>query len=222
MKSGILIIEDDPSIQNQLKHLLTANGYEVAAVTDFTRIIDQTRSFAPDLILLDIGLPENDGFAICSQIRAVCETPVIFVTARNTDMDELNSILSGGDAFITKPYNTAILLARIDALLRRTGMQRQQETLVWNGATLHPERSQLEYNGRYADLTKNESKILYYLFTHAGKICSRNDLVDYLWDCQIYVDDNTLSVNITRIRNKLTTLGLTGFIITKHRQGYLI
>ncbi len=137
-------------------------------------------------------------------------------------MDELSSILSGGDAFITKPYNTAILLARINALLRRSRTQRQPEMLSWSGAVLHPECSQLTYDGKTADLTKNELKILYYLFTHAGKICSRSDIVDFLWDQQIYVDDNALSVNITRIRSKLKMLGLTDFILTKHRQGYLI
>ena len=184
--------------------------------------MEQTRSFTPDLILLDIRLPGNDGFAVCSQIRSFCDSPVIFVTACNTDMDELSSILSGGDAFITKPYNTAILLARINALLRRSRTQRQPEMLSWSGAVLHPECSQLTYDGKTADLTKNELKILYYLFTHAGKICSRSDIVDFLWDQQIYVDDNALSVNITRIRNKLKMLGLTDFILTKHRQGYLI
>lgn len=222
MKSKILIIEDDPSILSQLSHLLTANGYEAAAVTDFTKIMEQTRSFTPDLILLDIRLPGNDGFAVCSQIRSFCDSPVIFVTACSTDMDELSSILSGGDAFITKPYNTAILLARINALLRRSRTQRQPEMLSWSGAVLHPECSQLTYDGKTADLTKNELKILYYLFTHAGKICSRSDIVDFLWDQQIYVDDNALSVNITRIRSKLKMLGLTDFILTKHRQGYLI
>lgn len=222
MKYKILIIEDDPTIQTQLQNLLTANGYEAEAVTDFSRAAEQANAFGPHIILLDIILPGNDGFSICSQIRTFSGLPIIFVTASNTDMDELNSILSGGDAFITKPYNTAILLAKISALLRRAYPLQQPHALEWNGAVLHLESSQLAHNDTYADLTKNELKILYYLFTHAGTICSRNDIVDFLWDNQLYVDDNALSVHITRIRNKLAGLGLSGFIKTKHRQGYLI
>ena len=134
-------------------------------------------------------------------------------------MDELNSIMLGGDAFITKPYNTAILLAKIAALLRRVYASEQSEILTWNDATLHLESSMIEYKGQKAELTKNELKILYYLFKSAGKICSRNDMVDFLWDNQLYIDDNALSVNITRIRNKLDYIGLHDFIKTKHRQG---
>lgn len=137
-------------------------------------------------------------------------------------MDELNSIMLGGDAFITKPYNTAILLAKIASLLKKAYPSAQTEIFTWNGAALHLESSFIEYKGQKAELTKNELKILYYLFKNAGKICSRNDIVDFLWDNQLYVDDNALSVNITRIRDKLTTIGLTDFIKTKHRQGYTL
>ena len=119
MKQKILVIEDDPTIQTQLKNLLSYNGYEVEAVTDFSKVMEQLKAFAPHLILLDIKLPGNSGFEICSQIRTFSQIPIIFVTSSNTDMDELNSILLGGDAFITKPYNTAILLAKIASLLRR-------------------------------------------------------------------------------------------------------
>lgn len=222
MEQKILIIEDDFTIQSQLKNLLVGNGYEVEAATDFSNIIEQIRTFAPHLVLLDIKLPGSNGFEICSQIRAFSDMPIIFVTSSNTDMDELNSIMLGGDAFITKPYNTAILLAKIAALLRKSYAAEQKEVLVWNGVTLHLESSLIEYNGQKAELTKNEVKILYYLFKHAGKICSRNDIVDFLWDNQLYVDDNALSVNITRIRDKLAAIGLTDFIKTKHRQGYTL
>ena len=137
-------------------------------------------------------------------------------------MDELNSIMLGGDAFITKPYNTAILLAKIAALLKRAYPSPQTEFFTWNGVTLYLESSVIEYKEQKAELTKNELKILYYLFKNAGKICSRNDIVDFLWDNQLYVDDNVLSVNVTRIRNKLDKIGLTNFIKTKHRQGYTL
>ncbi|MDO4340244.1 MAG: response regulator transcription factor [Eubacteriales bacterium] len=218
----IMIIEDDFTIQTQLQTLLSGNGYEVSAVTDFSNAIGQVKSFSPHLVLLDIKLPGNSGFDICSQIRAFSDMPIIFVTSSNTDMDELNSIMLGGDAFITKPYNTAILLAKIAALLRRAYNLKQTEVLTWKGAALHLESSSIEYNGQKAELTKNELKILYYLFKNAGKICTRNDIVDFLWDSQLYIDDNALSVNMTRIRCKLEAIGLTDFIRTKHRQGYTL
>ena len=218
----ILIIEDDFTINTQLKNLLSGNGYEAMAVTDFSKIIEQLKAFAPHLVLLDIKLPGNSGFEICSQIRSFSDIPIVFVTSSNTDMDELSSIMLGGDAFITKPYNAAILLAKIASLLRRVYASGQSETLIWNGVDLHLESSFIEYNGQKAELTKNELKILYYLFKNAGKICPRSDIVDFLWDNQLYVDDNALSVNINRIREKLAGIGLTDFIKTKHRQGYTI
>lgn len=218
----ILIVEDDITIQSQLKTLLSGNGYEVLAVMDFSQTIQQIKAFVPHLVILDIKLPGNNGFEICSEIRTFSDIPIVFVTSSNTDMDELNSIMLGGDAFITKPYNTAILLAKIAALLKRAYPSPQAEILTWNGVTLHLESSVIEYNGQKAELTKNELKILYYLFKNAGKICSRNDIVDFLWDNQLYVDDNALSVNVTRIRDKLGKIGLTDYIKTKHRQGYII
>lgn len=218
----ILIIEDDFTIQTQLKTLLSGNGYEVFAVTDFSQTIEQLKEAAPHLVILDIKLPGNNGFEICSQIRTFSDIPIVFVTSSNTDMDELNSIMLGGDAFITKPYNPAILLAKIAALLKKAYRSPQTEIYVWKEATLHLESSMIEYKGQKAELTKNELKILYYLFKNAGKICSRNDIVDFLWDNQLYVDDNALSVNITRIRDKLAAIGLVDFIKTKHRQGYTL
>ena len=218
----ILIVEDDFTIQAQLKTLLSGNGYEVFVVTDFSQTIQQIKAFVPHLVILDIKLPGNNGFEICSEIRTFSDIPIVFVTSSNMDMDELNSIMLGGDAFITKPYNTAILLAKIAALLKRAYPSPQAEFFTWNGVTLYLESSVIEYKGQKAELTKNELKILYYLFKNAGKICSRNDIVDFLWDNQLYVDDNALSVNVTRIRNKLDKIGLTNFIKTKHRQGYTL
>ncbi|MBD5395258.1 MAG: response regulator transcription factor [Lachnospiraceae bacterium] len=222
MKHRILIIEDDVVIQTQLINLLTGNGYEAVTINDFPVAMEQVKLFHPHLILLDIKLPGNDGFLVCSQIRAFSSVPIIFVTSCNTDMDELSSIMLGGDAFITKPYNTAILLAKIASLLKRAYSVTEQETLSCHGVTLHLESSKIEYADRQTDLTKNELKILYYLFKHAGTICARADIVEYLWDNRLYVDDNALSVNINRIRDKLSAIGVTDFIKTKHRQGYTI
>lgn len=222
MKKKILIIEDDPVIQTELITLLDGNGYEASAVTDFSATIQTVKSIQPHLILLDIKLPQTNGFSLCSQIRGFSNVPIIFVTSCNTDMDELNSIMLGGDAFITKPYNTAILLAKIASLLKRAYPMAGQTDLSYQGAVLHLDGNKIEYVGQQADLTKNELKILCYLFKHAGTVCARADIVEYLWDNQVYVDDNALSVNISRIREKLAAIGLTDFIKTKHRQGYTL
>lgn len=218
----ILIVEDDFTIQTQLKTLLCGSGYEAAAVADFSEVMEQVKAFSPHLVLLDIKLPQNSGFEICSQIRAVSDMPIVFVTSSGADMDELNSIMLGGDAFITKPYNTAILLAKIASLLRRAYASGQAYALTWKGAALHLEGGFIEYGGRKAELTKNELKILFYLFKNPGKICPRSDIVDFLWDNQLYTDDNALSVNMSRIREKLASIGLKDFIKTRHRQGYIL
>ena len=222
MQFKILVIEDDPVIQTELLTLLKGNGYNASAVTDFSAAIQTVQAVQPHLILLAIKLPQVSGFSLCSQIRSFSNMPIIFVTSCNTDMDELNSIMRGGDAFITKPYNTAILLAKIASLLKRAYPMDAQTGLTWQGAVLHLESGKIEYAGRQADLTKNELKIMCFLFKHAGTICARADLVEYLWDNQVYIDDNALSVNINRIREKLASIGLTDFIKTKHRQGYTI
>ena len=222
MNRKILIVEDEPLIRNELTILLQSNGYETAAPDEFSDVTGQIKAEQPHLILLDIKLPGTSGFSLCTQIRTFSEVPIIFVTSCNTDMDELNSIMLGGDAFITKPYNTAILLAKIASLLRRAYPVQQSEQMACGGAVLRLESSSLDYHGQSVELTKNELKILYYLFKNAGKICARGDLVEFLWDNQLYVDDNALSVNINRIREKLAGIGLTDFIKTKHRQGYTI
>ena len=218
----IMIIEDDPVIQGELQTLLNGNGYATVGVKDFSAVTEQIQDEKPHLILLDIKLPGENGFALCSKIRTFSEVPIIFVTSCNTDMDELNSIMLGGDAFITKPYNTAILLAKIASLLKKAYPAQQREQIVYGDAVLHLESSSLDYHGQSVELTKNELKILYYLFKNVGKICSRGDMIEYLWDNQLYVDDNALSANINRIREKLAGIGLTDFIKTKHRQGYTI
>ncbi|MBP3488910.1 MAG: response regulator transcription factor [Roseburia sp.] len=222
MTPKILIVEDDHTIRTELETLLTGNGYDVFSVTNFSKTIQQVKTEKPQLILLDIKLPQESGFSLCSGIRSFSDVPIIFVTSCSTDMNELSSIMLGGDAFITKPYNTAILLAKIASLLKRAYPGANQEVLTYQGVTLHLDSGQIQYNGHIADLTKNEYKILFYLFKHAGSICTRADLIEYLWDNQLYVDDNALSVNVNRIREKLSSIGLTDFIKTRHRQGYTL
>ena len=222
MSERIMVIEDDSIICEELQTLLVADRYEVKTISDFQNVVGETLAFEPHLILLDINLPYEDGFSICTKLRSKTNAPIIFLTSRNTDMDELNSILLGGDAFITKPYHTAILHAKINSLLKRAYPNGRVDCMECYGVRLHLESGCLEYEGKKIDLTKNEQKILYYLMKHVGRICARADIIEFLWDNQLYVDDNTLSVNITRLREKLLEIGVTDFIKTKHRQGYLV
>ena len=217
----ILLIEDDEAICKELQLLLEKQGYEAVCWNLQSDICDVIRQWDPHIILLDINLPQVDGFTLCSQIRSFSKVPVIFVTSRNTDMDELCSMQMGGDDFITKPYNTSILLARIAALLKRS-YEWKDQNLTHNGVTLDVAMSRISFQKKTRELTKNEVKILHYMFQHKGEIVPREDLIDYLWDNKLFIDDNALSVNVTRIRNKLRELGVDDFIVTRHRQGYQI
>ena len=216
----IMIVEDDPAIREELALLLENEGYPVTAVTDFSDVPGQVLAAAPGLILLDLGLPGRDGMALCLDIRKVSRTPIIFVTSRDSASDELRALSLGGDDYITKPYNIPVLLARIRAVLRRAGGPAEPDTLQAGGLTLHLTRGTAAAEGGSAELTRNELKILAYLMSHAGQIVSRADLIEALWDSQIYIDDNTLSVNMTRLRAKLEEIGLPGFIKTRRGMGY--
>ncbi|WP_176706442.1 response regulator transcription factor [Paenibacillus hemerocallicola] len=219
----IMVIEDSVELRNEMIVLLRRNGYDGYAPEQFDTIISDIRVTNPHLILLDINLPGQDGFQLCTEIRTFSQVPIMFVTSRNTDMDELMCMTLGGDDYISKPYNTSILVARISALLKRTyGNSSSQDQLTHGAVTLHLATSRLEANNHFVELTKNELKIMHYLFMHKKRIVSRLDLVEYLWDNEMFVDDNSLSVNINRIRNKLQALGLEEYIMTKRGQGYRI
>lgn len=197
----ILIIEDEISIREELSILLKNAGYVTEAITLFEDIPSQVDSANPDLILLDIGLPGQDGYGICVKIRKSTGVPIVFVTSRNSSMDELKALSLGGDDFITKPYDLPVLLARIQAVLRRSGKS-ENESITAGSLTLLFSTCEIEYAGSKMDITKNEVKILACLMRNPGRIISRAELIEYLWDNQVYIDDNTLSVNITRLRSK--------------------
>lgn len=216
----IMIIEDDAAIREELALLLKNEGYLPLAVTDYANIPEQVSGACPDLILLDIGLPGKDGLSLCAGIRKQAHTPVIFITSRDSAADELLALSLGGDDYIRKPYHIPVLLARIRAVLRRQGGPAEPDTLEANGLTLHLTSGTASSGNGSAELTRNELKILAYLMTHAGEIVSRADLIDALWDSQIYIDDNTLSVNMTRLRTRLEEIGLPGFIKTRRGMGY--
>lgn len=217
----IIIVEDTEKIRNELKEFLSKYGYDVRVPEDFNNIINYIFEENPDLILLDINLPVFDGYYICREIRSKSDVPIIIVTSRDSEMDELMSMNLGADDFITKPYNTQILLARISSILRRVNNSSSQ-LLTHNGLNLNLSSGSISYNNNISELTKNELKILNYLILNKEKIVSRDELMEYLWSSEAYVDDNTLSVNVTRLRKKLEEIGLKNVIETRRGLGYIL
>ena len=189
---------------------------------DFENIINNIFKDSPDLILLDINLPYYDGYYICREIRKQSNIPIIVVTSRESETDELMSMNLGADDFITKPYNLQILLARIESVLRRVYGKCDNLRLKYNGLVVDIDNSIMTYEDNIIDLTKNELKILTCLIRNKDKIVSRDKLMDFMWSSDLYVDDNTLSVNITRVRKKLQNIGVGDIIETKRGLGYKI
>ncbi len=217
----IMIIEDDPAIREELALLLKNEGYASLMITNFADIPEQATRECPDLILLDISLPGRDGFSLCAALRKVTSAPIIFVTSWDAGADEVRALSLGGDDYITKPYSVPILLARIKAILRRNGeTPKPADLLEAGGLHLNLTKGTVSANEKTVELTRNELQILSYLIIHAEQIVSRADLIDALWDNQIYIDDNTLSVNMTRLRRKLAVLGLPDAIKTRRGMGY--
>ncbi len=220
----IVIVEDDAVIRQELKLLLENALYQVTALEDFSDVSSVVLSLETDLVLLDLNLPLESGFDICTKIRARSAVPVIFVTSRTDSMDELTGILKGGDDYITKPFQAPILLARIGAVLKRTQRQSEGEParFVHKEVELDISRGTIGFHGNQRELSKNELKIMHLLFKRKGQIVPRADMIEYLWDNQVFIDDNTLSVNITRIRGKLAEIGIEHLIETRRGMGYRI
>ena len=217
-----LIIEDDAIIRAELKTLLERNGYVTLAPDSFDNIVSWALDAAPQLILLDLGLPNNDGHQICRELRKKSSVPIIIVTSHDTDTDELMSMILGADDFITKPYNTHILLARIEHILYRAYGNLQDNILRCGDLLLDQNASTVKYNKNSRELTKNELRILRLLMKNQGKIISRDQLMNELWQTDEFVDDNTLTVNINRLRKKLREISAPDLIQTKRGQGYKI
>lgn len=218
----ILIIEDNKKIRDELSTFLTKNGYLCEAPDEFEDIIDVVLSGKPHLVLLDINLPVYDGYYICRELRKRLDVPVIVVTSRDSEIDELTAMNLGADDFVTKPYNTQILLARISSVLKRAYRESVSDRLDCGSFMINLSKSVLEHNGTEIGLTKNELKILTCLYEQRGAIVSRDELMTRLWDSDMFVDDNTLTVNINRLRKKLEECGLENVIETKRGQGYLL
>lgn len=218
----ILIVEDNPTIRTELCSFLNHNGYETCTPDDFEQVVEYVKHCAPHLILLDLNLPIVDGHVICREIRKTSEIPIIIVTSRDSDMDELISLNLGADDFITKPYNLQVLLAHMSRVLMRVYESGNNTTLHIGECVLDISKSTISWKNQTVDLTKNELRIMHCLFQNKNKIVSRNELMQHMWDCDLFVDDNTLTVNINRLRKKLEYLQLNDFIVTKRGLGYII
>lgn len=196
--------------------------YECSGVTDYANCVEQILAAGADMVLLDLTLPGADGTAILKKVRQNSEVPIIIVTSKNTEMDEVICMSYGADDFIAKPYNPAILLLHIEAVFKRLAHPAEQTVLTCGCLRLDKERGTLYIGEEEVDLTKNEMKILIYLMKHQGKIVAREELISYLWDTEEFVDDNTLTVNVNRVRTKLKEYGVEDLIRTKRGIGYVM
>lgn len=212
----IMIIEDDAKIRAELAKLLNKHGYQTSAYETYYEDILNNK---PDLILLDINLPNTNGFKICQKIKQKYSIPIIFVTSRNTDEDELLSIKAGGIDFITKPYNKSILLEKIKRALNNTNPKNYKE-ITKKGYTLDLHLAILKFQNQEVELTRNEFRILYYFFLNSERIISKDELLEYLWNDKYYLDETILLVNINRVRKKASDIGIKNLLTTIRGQGY--
>lgn len=219
----IMIVEDDDTIASLLKEGLDKWGFSSYPVKDFSKVVEEFVKINPQLILMDITLPFFNGFYWCQEIRKISKLPIIFVSSNSDNMDIIMAMNMGGDDFITKPFDFNVLVAKIQALLRRAySYQGQMNVLERGGLLLDLSNASIISNDKKIDLTKNEFKILETLFEHGGEVVSRDEIMQKLWDNDCFIDDNTLTVNVTRLRKKLEHEGITDLIQTKKGLGYLV
>ena len=219
----ILIIEDDLIISNSIKNHIISWGYEAKCITDFKDVLSTFVSYNPQLILLDISLPFFNGYHWCNEIRKVSKVPIIFISSTSDNMNIVMAMNMGGDDFISKPFDLNVLTAKVQALLRRTyDFSNQTNLIEHKGAILNLNDSTLNFNDKKVELSKNDSKILQILLENKGKSVSREDIMTRLWETDSFIDDNTLTVNVTRLRKKLQEIGLNDFIKTKKGFGYMV
>lgn len=221
----IFIIEDDKALSREISLSLSKWGYEVKEVEEFGNITNEVIDCNPKLILMDINLPYYDGFYWCSQIRSFLKVPIIFISSRDNDMDIIMSINMGGDDYITKPFSPQVLTAKIQAILRRTysyNTDLKSDIIKFKDITLNIVKSILYFKDQSVELTKNELKIMRILMKNQEQIVSRDEIIEELWDTDEFISENTLTVNVNRLRKKLEGIGLEQFILTKKGQGYMI
>ena len=221
----IFIIEDDKALSREISLTLSKWNYTVKEVKNFENITNEVLECNPKLILMDINLPCYDGFYWCSQIRNFLKVPIIFISSRDNDMDIIMSINMGGDDYIMKPFSPQILVAKIQAILRRTysyNSELKSDIIKFKDTTLNIVESKLYFKDKKVELTKNELKIMKILMENQEKIVSRDEIIEELWDTDEFISENTLTVNVNRLRKKLDTIGLEDFILTKKGQEYII
>ena len=220
----IMIVEDDRKIAEYLCSYIEKYGYEVTIAKDFDKIMSTFRDVAPNLLLLDINLPSYDGYYWCRQIRKESICPVIFISARTGEMDQIMALENGGDDFITKPFHPDIVMAKIRSQLRRAygeyAASFEERVLSQDGLSLYPERLELRFQNKMTSLTKKETDIIESLMERYPRVAGREDLLAKLWDDQAYVDENTLNVNIARVRKKFQELGIEDAVETVRGAGY--
>ncbi|WP_192986556.1 response regulator transcription factor [Carnobacterium mobile] len=217
----IMIVEDDLTIAHVLRDELQRWQYEAIVVTDFNTIIEEFTDKAPQLVLMDIQLPYFNGYYWCQEIRKFSQVPIIFISSRSENMDIVMAIQMGADDFISKPFDLTVAVAKVQALLRRTyDFNEAENFLTYQQAILKLGESKFQYQEQEIELTRNELKIMELLFLSKGEYVSREDIMVKLWEDESFIDDNTLAVNIARLRKKLTALGLKDFILTKKGWGY--
>lgn len=219
----ILVVEDDKTIAESLVEGMKKWGFEAKVVEEFDRVTDDFVAFGPHLVLLDITLPFFNGFYWCGQIRKMSKVPIVFISSASDNMNIVMAMNMGGDDFISKPFDLSVLVAKVQALLRRTyDFTSETSVLEHDGVMLNLKDTSLIYQDKQVDLTKNEFKILQILMENTGQIVSREQIMVRLWDSDCFVDDNTLTVNMTRLRKKLEEIGVTNYITTKKGLGYII
>lgn len=221
----ILIVEDNATIAGEMARQLNAWGYESLVVEDFHEVMRAFSDFQPALVLLDISLPFFNGYHWCDEIRKISTVPIIFVSSLSDNMNIVMAMNRGGDDFIMKPFDLNVLIAKVQALLRRTydfGEPAETDVLTHRGLMLNRNNASLSFGEQWIDLTKNEYRILEVLLSQHGHIVSREELMLQLWETDSFVDENTLTVNMTRLRKKLERYGIADYIVTKKGQGYLI
>ncbi len=219
----VLIVEDDEVIATQVKKHMEAWDMEVHCIQDFRNVMGEFLSRKPQLVLMDIGLPFYNGYHWCQEIRRVSKAPIVFISSAADNMNIVMAVNMGADDFVVKPFSLEVLMAKVQAVLRRAyDFGASPEILEHGGAVLDLDAAALNVNGERVDLTKNEYRILRTLMENKGRVVSRELLMDRLWETDCYVDDNTLTVNVTRLRRKLSGAGLSDFIVTKKGIGYLI
>lgn len=219
----ILIVEDDAVIASAMKKGLEVWGYEVECVSDFKNVLSDFARIDPQLVLLDISLPFYNGYHWCGEIRKFSKVPIMFISSASDNMNIVMAMNMGGDDFIAKPFDLNVLTAKVQALLRRTyDFAGTSSLLEHRGAILNVSDGTFTYDGEKVELSRNELKILQVLMENSGKVVSRDTLMVKLWETDSFVDENTLSVNVNRLRRKLESLGLTNFITTRKGLGYLV